>query len=204
MPAMAIREHRFRAHLRRSGQESRRPSALSFPPVHHNRQSPAVGLTPAGRAFILRRENDLKICAVRIKITASEVLIGAGGTALRLYRFDSLNTDGTMIRNFEGMQKLGQTNVDSAMKLLGEWNKNWQAIAAEMSDYTKRSFEESTATLEKLMSSKSVEQAVEIQTSYAKRAYDDYMQQVSKIGGMYASMAKEAYKPVEKIMQNGA
>ncbi len=55
-----------------------------------------------------------------------------------------------MIRNFEDMQKLGQTNVDSAMKIFGEWNKNWQAIAAEMSDYTKRSFEESTTTFEKL------------------------------------------------------
>ena len=108
-----------------------------------------------------------------------------------------------MIRNFEDMQKLGQTNVDSAMRMFGEWNKNWQAIAAEMSDYTKRSFEESTATLEKLMASKSVEQAVEIQTSYAKRAYDDYMQQMTKIGGMYANMAKEAYKPVEKMLQNG-
>ena len=95
-----------------------------------------------------------------------------------------------MIRNFEDMQKLGQTNVDSAMKVFGEWNKNWQAIAAEMSDYTKRSFEESTSTFEKLMSSKSVEQAVEIQTSYAKRAYDEYMQQMSKIGGMYARWPK--------------
>jgi len=108
-----------------------------------------------------------------------------------------------MIKNFEDMQKLGQTNMDSAMRALGEWNKNWQAIAAEMSDYTKRSFEESTAVMEKLMTSKSVEQAVEIQTSFAKRAYDDYMQQMTKIGGMYANMAKEAYKPVEKILQNG-
>ncbi len=109
-----------------------------------------------------------------------------------------------MIRNFEDMQKLGQTNMDSAMRVFGELNKNWQAIAAELGDYTKRSFEEGTATLEKLMSSKSVEQAVEIQTSYAKRAYDDYMHQMTKIGGMYANMAKEAYKPVEKILQNGA
>jgi hypothetical protein len=30
------------------------------------------------------------------------------------------------------------------------------------------------------------------------------MQQMTKIGGMYANMAKEAYKPVEKILQNGA
>ncbi len=109
-----------------------------------------------------------------------------------------------MIRNFEDMQKLGHTNMDSAMRVFGELNKNWQAIAAEMGDYTKRSFEEGTSTLEKLMSSKSVEQVVEIQTSYAKRAYDDYMQQMTKIGGMYANMAKEAYKPVEKILQNGA
>lgn len=109
-----------------------------------------------------------------------------------------------MIRNFDDMQKLGQSNVDGAMRMLGEWNKNWQAIAAEMGDYTKRSFEESTATLEKLMASRSVEQAVEIQTSFAKRAYDDYMQQMTKIGGMYANMAKEAYKPVERILQNGA
>jgi len=98
-----------------------------------------------------------------------------------------------MINNFEDMQKLGQTNVDSAMRMFGEWNKNWQAIAADMDDYTKRLFVEGSATLEKLMASKSVGHAVEIQTIYAKRAYDDYMQQMTKIGGMYANMAKKAY-----------
>jgi hypothetical protein len=106
-----------------------------------------------------------------------------------------------MIKNFEDMQKLGQSNVDSAMRMFGEWNKSWQAIAAEMSDYTKRSFEESTATFEKLITAKSLEQAIEIQSGFAKRAYDGYMHQMSKIGGMYAELAKEAYKPVEKAMQ---
>ena len=107
-----------------------------------------------------------------------------------------------MIKNFDDFQKLGQQNVDTAMKMLGEWSKGWQAIAAEMTDYTKRSFEEGTATVEKLLSAKSVEQAVEIQTGYAKRAYDDYMHQVSKLGGLYTELAKEAYKPVEKALQS--
>jgi hypothetical protein len=106
-----------------------------------------------------------------------------------------------MIKNYEDFQKLGQQNVDTAMKMFGEWSKGWQAIAAEMTDYTKRSFEESTATVEKLLSAKSFEQAVEIQTGFAKRAYDDYMHQVSKLGGLYAELAKEAYKPVEKVLQ---
>jgi hypothetical protein len=108
-----------------------------------------------------------------------------------------------MIKNFEDIQKLSQNNMDAAMKAFGEWNKGWQAIAAEISDYTKKSFEEGTAAFEKLASAKSVEQAIEIQTGYAKRAYDGYMHQMSKIGGMYAELAKEAYKPVEKVLQNG-
>ena len=102
----------------------------------------------------------------------------------------------------EDFQKIGQSNVDAYMKVFGEWNKGWQAIASEMTDYTKRSFEESTATVEKLLSAKSFEQAVEIQTGYAKRAYDEYMHQMSKIGGLYAELAKEAYKPVEKALQS--
>ena len=107
------------------------------------------------------------------------------------------------MKQFEDFQKLGQSNVDAAMKMFGEWNKGWQAIAAEMTDYTKRSFEEGTATFEKLVSAKSVEQAVEIQTNYAKRAYEEYMHQLTKIGGMYAELAKEAYRPVERALQNG-
>jgi hypothetical protein len=106
-----------------------------------------------------------------------------------------------MIKNYEDFQKLGQQNVDAAMKMLGEWSKGWQAIAAEMTDYTKRSFEEGTATVEKLLAAKSIEQAVEIQTGYAKRAYDDYMHQVSRLGGLYAELAKGAYKPVERVLQ---
>ncbi|MFM9847231.1 MAG: phasin family protein [Hyphomicrobiaceae bacterium] len=107
------------------------------------------------------------------------------------------------MKPFEDFQKLGQTNVDAAMKAFGEWNKGWQAIAAEMTDYTKRSFEDSSATFEKLVSSRSIEQVMEIQTTYAKRAYDEYMHQLTKIGGMYAELAKEAYRPVERAMQNG-
>ena len=108
-----------------------------------------------------------------------------------------------MINNFQDFQKLGQSNMDNAMKMFGDWNKGWQAIAAEMSDYSKRAFEDGTATFEKLLSAKSLEQAFEIQTTYAKRAYDEYMHQMTKLGAMYTSLAKDAYRPVEKAMQQG-
>jgi hypothetical protein len=105
-----------------------------------------------------------------------------------------------MIKSFEDIQKLSQSNTDTAMRMMGEWSKGWQTIATEMTDYSKRSFEEGTATFEKLLSAKTMEQAFEIQSSFAKKAYDDYMQQMSKIGGFYSDLAKDAYKPIEKAM----
>ncbi len=106
-----------------------------------------------------------------------------------------------MLNNFEDVQKLGQSNMDATMRLLGEWNNGWQAIATELGDYTKRSFEDGAATLGKLMSVKSIDQAVEIQTSYSRRAYDGYMEQLSKLGGMYANFAKDAVEPVEQSIK---
>ncbi|MGD9667903.1 MAG: phasin family protein [Hyphomicrobiaceae bacterium] len=108
-----------------------------------------------------------------------------------------------MMNGIEDFQKLSQSNMDAAMKIFGEFNKGWQAIAAEFSDYTKRSFEDGTQTLEKLMAAKSLEQAVDIQSKYVKRSYDEYMHQLAKVGSMYAELAKEAYRPMERLMQSG-
>lgn len=104
-----------------------------------------------------------------------------------------------MMNGLDEFQKIGQQGMDTTMRSIGEWNKGWQAIASEMTDYTKRSFEEGTAALEKLASAKSIEQAVAIQTDYARRAYEDYMAQFSRIAGIYSETAREAYKPVEKV-----
>lgn len=108
-----------------------------------------------------------------------------------------------MIKNFDDVQKLGQANTDSAMNMFGEWQKGWQSAAAEMTDYSKRSFEDGTQTFEKLLGAKSIEQAVEIQSSYAKRAFDEYMQQMSKFGNLYSGIAKEAARPLERAMKTG-
>jgi hypothetical protein len=106
-----------------------------------------------------------------------------------------------MIKNYDDIQKLSQTNIETGMKAFGDLSKNWQAMAAEFTNYTKRSFEDGTKTFEKMLAVKSVDQAVELQTSFAKRQYDEYMQQMAKFGGLYSDIAKEAYKPVERALQ---
>jgi hypothetical protein len=106
------------------------------------------------------------------------------------------------MKGFEDFQKISQTSMDTSMKLMTEWTKGWQTIAAEMSEYTKRSMEHGSQHMEKLMGVKSIDQVVELQSTYAKRAYDDYMAQVAKMNGIYADLAKEAYKPMERAIQS--
>lgn len=99
------------------------------------------------------------------------------------------------------LQGLSQANADAAARMLGDWTKGWQAIAAEMTDYSKRTFEEGTVTFGQLLSARSIEQALEIQSSYAKRSYDQYAHQLSRIGAMCAELTRSTYKPLERTLQ---
>jgi hypothetical protein len=49
------------------------------------------------------------------------------------------------------------------------------------------------------MSAKSLEKAVEMQTEYVRTAYEGFVAHATKIGGLYADLAKELYKPIEGI-----
>ena len=79
-------------------------------------------------------------------------------------------------------------------------SKGVQTIAAETADYSKKSFEEGSATLEKLFGAKSLEKAIEIQTAYAKSAYEGFVAQATKMGELYADLAKESCKPFEAFV----
>ena len=97
-------------------------------------------------------------------------------------------------------QKMGKDNYDAMVRSYGELNKGLQAIAARWTAFSKDAFEDATRTFEKLVGVKSFEQAIEIQSAYAKRAYDNWVAEATKIGEMYADVAREAYKPVEKAV----
>ncbi|PZQ81450.1 MAG: Phasin [Ancylobacter novellus] len=105
-----------------------------------------------------------------------------------------------MLQNFDDIQKLGKDNLELSVKSFGTVSKGVQAIAVEVADYSKKSFEEGTATAEKLFGAKTLDKAVEIQSAYFKGAYESFVAQATKIGELYADLAKEAYKPYEGVM----
>ena len=47
-----------------------------------------------------------------------------------------------MMKNIEDIQQVGKQNLDTTMKSFGAASKGFQAIAAEVADYSKKSFED--------------------------------------------------------------
>jgi len=105
-----------------------------------------------------------------------------------------------MLKNFEDFQKLGKDNMDTCMKQFGTVSKGWQAIATEFAYYSKKSFEDGSAALEKLFGAKSVEKAIEVQSEYIKTAYEGFVAEATKLGELYTDLAKETYKPYEGLL----
>jgi len=105
-----------------------------------------------------------------------------------------------MLKNFDDMQKYSKEHVDSAMKAWGHVSKGVQAIAAETADYSKKSFEEGSAALEKLLGAKSLEKAIEIQTAYAKSAYEGFIAQATKMGELYADLARKPTSHSKRLL----
>lgn len=102
-----------------------------------------------------------------------------------------------MINGFEEIQKFNKDSVDVALKTFGAVSKGLQSIAVEMADYSKKNFESSAAAVEKVIAAKSIDKAFEVQADYMRAAYEDYLGQVTRLGELYAGVAKEAYKPFE-------
>ena len=99
----------------------------------------------------------------------------------------------------EEFQRVSKNSFDASVRSLGEVNKGFRAIAATVGDYSKKAFEDGTRAFEQLVAAKSFEQAWEIQSQYAKKAFDAYIAQASKLGEMYVELARNAYQPVEQV-----
>jgi len=108
----------------------------------------------------------------------------------------------TMTPNFEDFQKFSKQQIDTVNAVASTMTKGLQEIAAESTDYSKKAFAANTAVVEKLLGAKSVETAIQIQTEYAKSAYEGFVAQTSRINELFVKLASEAFKPVEAAISS--
>jgi hypothetical protein len=106
----------------------------------------------------------------------------------------------------EQFQKAGQdyqqavgNGFEAATRSFSEMNRGFQAIAAEVTDFSKRRFEDTVQAWEQLVRARTFGDIVDVQSKYAQKAYDAYTSEFSKLGDMYLGTARDAAKSFEQI-----
>jgi hypothetical protein len=102
-----------------------------------------------------------------------------------------------MANEFEDVQNYGKEQYGAVNGATANFAKALQTIATETADYSKKAMENNSAFMEKLLGAKSYDTAIQIQSEYWKTSYAGFVAQATKIGELYSSLAKEAFKPIE-------
>jgi phasin family protein len=73
-----------------------------------------------------------------------------------------------------------------------------QTIAKAYGDYTRKSIEETRSYVEKLRDVRSLDKAVEVQTEFAKQAFEMFVAGSQRIYGLHKELAKQTLRLVDK------
>jgi hypothetical protein len=105
-----------------------------------------------------------------------------------------------MFSNFNDASQLYAKQFEAASAVTSSIRKGWLELATETNDYARQSLEKSRALGEKLMGVTTFDEAFRLHADFAKSASQDFLTQITKVGGLYAESAEEFFKPVAAMM----
>lgn len=89
-------------------------------------------------------------------------------------------------------------NLEAVVASVTAATKGAEELGAETMAFAKKSFEDQVAAAKSLAGAKSVQEAVELQTAFAKTALEGYLAQFGKVSELFAASVKETVKPLNE------
>jgi phasin family protein len=106
--------------------------------------------------------------------------------------------------NIDSLQTLSKQQVETMTAFASTLTKGMQELATETADFSKHSLSAGAETLQKLMGAKSIETAMQIQTEYAKSAYEGFVARSAKVNELVGKIASDAFKPLRDAASSAA
>ena len=89
-----------------------------------------------------------------------------------------------------------KSNLEAVVASVTAATKGAETLGAETLAYSKKSLEDHVAAAKSLTSARSVQEAVELQTAWAKSSMESYMAQMNKASEIVAASVKESLTPL--------
>ena len=89
-------------------------------------------------------------------------------------------------------------NLEAVVASVTAATKGAEALGAQAMAYSKKAVEDQVAAAKNLAGAKSVQEVVELQTSYAKFAMESYIAEMNKASETVAASVKESFQPLNE------
>jgi len=122
---------------------------------------------------------------------AADRVTAAGSQAFK----ETVDKSLAAISDLNSQSKL---NAEAVVASVQAATRGAETLGAQMVAYAKKSAEDNTTALRSLSSAKSLQEAVELQTTFAKSALEAYMSEVSRWTETVSASMRESMRPINE------
>jgi len=92
----------------------------------------------------------------------------------------------------------GKKNLEAVVASATAAQKGVEALSAQTVAYGKKSWEDGVAAAQSLAQARSVQEALELQTNWAKSAAETYLAEVTRMTEVFTASVKDSFKPINE------
>jgi phasin family protein len=105
------------------------------------------------------------------------------------------------LKNYDAVLGFAKDSAEAGMQSATVAGKGIETLNGELYSYSKQSIEDTIAATKAVMGSKSVHEAFEFQTDFAKSQFEAYVGQLSKVSELVSETTKQTYAPLQGRVQ---
>ena len=101
------------------------------------------------------------------------------------------------LKNYDIVLGYGKETAEAVMKSATVAGKSVESLNGEIYAYSKQSLEDSISATKAVMGSKSLHEAFEYQSDFAKSAFESYIGELTKFSELFTATAKNSFAPLK-------
>ena len=99
---------------------------------------------------------------------------------------------------FADINSYSKRNLEAVVASVTAATKGAEALGAQVTAYSKKTAEDHMAATKTLTSAKSLQEAVELQTTYAKSFLDSYLAELNRWSDTVSGSVRESMRPINE------
>ena len=92
----------------------------------------------------------------------------------------------------------GKQNLEAVVASAAAAQKGAEALSAQSVAFSKKSWEDGVAAAQSMAQARSIQELLELQTSWAKSATEAYLSEVTKATDVLTASVKDSFKPINE------